>query len=90
MTTINSMGEFVDTEPPRTVTVRTDEQKAREALAKLVDRGIVRVCDVCGEPFRTSDPYRRNAKRCSWECKQEANRRNARANRLRKKKEASA
>lgn len=78
MTTINESGEFVDTFSMPRVKVRTDAEIREAALQKLVDMGAVRICDVCGKPFRTADKYRRNAKRCSWECKQEANRRNAR------------
>lgn len=78
MTTVNSLSEFVDTTETKGVRVRTDAEKRAEALKTLVDAGIVRICDICGKPFRTNDPHRRKAKRCSSECKEEANRRNAR------------
>lgn len=78
MTKLNQNAEFVDDSPPSTVRIRTDDEKREAALRLLVDMGAVRICDVCGKPFRTSDPYRRNAKRCSWKCSQDAKRRSAR------------
>ena len=72
----NELGEFVDDAPPRAVRVRTDAEKRDEALRRLRAVG-VGVCDVCGRPFRL-EGCRRHAKRCSWECKMEANRRRAR------------
>lgn len=77
MTAMNAHGEFVDGGGERRVRVRTDAEKREEALRRLVDAGLVGICDVCGAPFRR-EGTRKHAKRCSWECKQEANRRRAR------------
>jgi hypothetical protein len=71
---LNGMGEFVDDGEPRTVRVRTDEEKRAWAIRRLEAMG-VRVCDICGKPFR---PVQSRQKRCSFACKMEANRRRAR------------
>lgn len=49
-----------------------------------VDSGEQAVCDICGKPFK---PYCKGQLRCSFACRQEANRRNTR-NYMRMKRRA--
>lgn len=85
MVTMNDCGEFVMHEQTKRIHIRTDAEKREAYMRRLVDAGLINVCDICGKPFAAKG-WKRHAKRCSWECSQEANRRQARERKRRRKK----
>jgi len=82
---LNSMGEFVDAEVPRTVRVAGGDQWRGKLVERLCDEGrVMRWCDVCGRPMAARGRMGQERKYCSFGCRQEANRYRARMRRRRK------
>lgn len=65
MMLVNAYGEHIGGTKPWQI----------EVIERLVDKGVLRYCDVCGRPFKPKCDTQRY---CQFQCRQEANRYRAR------------